>query len=532
MHYIMNSLLVELNSNEKLYIELNDSLSLQNFINEIKNYITGLHIYIEETYYFMDIKEEKEENFEKLKFPKGTKIIMDNGSKKSRFIIHVNAIIKNADMIEDKNNINNFSLDIKNWNAKEVKTINVPSEYQSLLIKNLENVKINHFGNFDDSLLKIIDECNSNSTTGNVSFRFLFMDGRETLKLFHYQMFIILKKFVEKLIVGHKNFNDNNFGIDIMVFVNDMNIKELGSAMIHKYIKNSEEQLILPTKAIMRINKKFLSKEKKDKINIKLMQTLFHELIHCLGFGYWELFAKNKNIFENQKILDVYKKIFNNCELKDLPMTNDKSHYSSYNLPVIKNGKIWSILPALKYEILSDNDTDINVFSKLTATILEVIGYKINYYLCDEYPITPMFNKLSIEYSNPTPNHFAHGYEKYILLLRYENIKVSGIDCYSMQENTEYIIENNHSYEVFCVSKLDANEKYLLGEKEGFEYFEKYIRIVPNNITPTLFFIVSSITLGGIPIIKIGIDDYINYKNCYNKNSLKKSIEEFIGYSQ
>lgn len=524
----MNSLLIELDSNEKLYLELFDSLELENFINQIKNYITGLHVYIEDTYYFMNIKEEKDTNFENLKFPKGTRIIMENRSKKSKFTIQINAIIKDIDLIEDKNNINNLSLDIKNWSAKEIKTINIPSEYQSLFIKNLENVKINHFGSFDDSLLKIIDECNSNSTTGNLSFRFLFMDGKEHLKLFHYEMFILLKKFVEKLIVGYKNFKENNFGIDIMVFVNDMNIKEFGSAMIHKYIKNPEEELILPTKAIMRLNKKFLSKEKNDKINIKLMETLFHELIHCLGFGYWELFSKNKNIYENSKILDVYKQIFNNYQLENIPLISDKSHYSSYNLPVIKDGKLWSILPALKYELLSDNDTDINVFSKLTATILEVIGYKINFYFCDEYPITPLLHKLSIEYSSPTPNHFANGFEKYIMLLRHEDTKVSGIDCYSMQENKEYIIENKHNYEVFCVSKLNVNEKYFLGEKQGFEYFENYIRIIPNNFTPALFFIVSSITFGGIPIIKIRQDNHINYENCFNKNSLKKSIEEFI----
>jgi hypothetical protein len=528
----MNSLLIELESNEKLYIELVDSVILEKFINEIKNYITGLHVYIEDSYYYMDMKEEKDSNFENLKFPKGTRIIMENRSKKSKFIIHINAIIKDINLIEDRNNNDELSIDVKKWSAKEVKTIDISSEYQSLLIKNLENIKINHFGSFDDTLLKIIDHCNSNSTTGNISFRFLFMDGKEHLKIFHYEMFIILKKFVEKLIVGYKNFKENSFGIDIMVFVNDMNIKELGSAMIHKYIKNPEEELILPTKAILRINKKFLSGEKKDKINIKLMDTLFHEIIHCLGFGYWELFSKNKNIYENSKILDIYKKIFNNKELENLPFTNDKSHYSSYNLPVIKDGKLWSILPALKYEILSDNDTDINVFTKLTANILEIIGYKINYYLCDEYPITPLLNKLSIEYSTPTSNHFAKGYEKYIILLKHENIKVSGIDCYSMLENNEYIIENHHNYEVYCVSKLNANEKYLLKEKEGFEYFENYIRIIPNNITPSLFFIVSSITFGGIPIIKINKDECVNYVNCYNKNSLKKSIQEFIGYLQ
>ena len=101
-----------------------------------------------------------------------------------------------------------------------------------------------------------------------------------------------------------------------------------------------------------------------------------------------------------------------------------------------------------------------------------------------------------------------------------------------MHENIEYIINNSYNYEIFCVSKLDDDEKYLLGKKEGFEYFEDYIRIVPNSKTPTLFFIVSSITFGGIPIVKIAMDDNINYINCYNNHSIKKIMDEFIGYSQ
>jgi hypothetical protein len=437
-------------------------------------------------------------------------------------------------MIEDKEYKNDSSKEIINWNAKQIKTINIPYENQSLLIKKLDNVKINHFSKCDDILLKIIEECSSNSTTGNISFRFLFIDGTEFLKLFHYQMFIILKKFVEKVVIGHKNFKDNHYIIDIMVFVNDMNIKELGSAMIHKYVKNDELDLILPTKAIMRINKKFLSKEKKDKINIKLIQTLFHELIHCLGFGYWELFgkemgiSKNRNIIDNPKILSIYHSIFNNESFTKIPMTKDNSHYSSYNLPIVKNGKLWSILPALKYELMSDNDTDINVFSKLTASILEMIGYKINYFLCDEYPFTHMAQKLEIEYGKPSVNHFAYGYEKYIILLKSENIKVSGIENFAMRENTEYIIINNHHYEIYCVSQLDDDDKYLLGKKEGIEYSSNEIRIIPNRLTPNLFFIVSSITFGGIPIVKITCNDNLNYSNCYNNNSLKKSIEEFI----
>lgn len=526
----MNSLLIELEPNEKLYLELIDKLLLDKFIKEICDFITGLHVYIQDTYYFMDIKEEKHTSFSGIELPKGCQLIMENQSKKSKFIIHANANIKNINMIEDKKHDN--SNEILNWNAKEIKTINIPNESHSLLINNIKNMKINHFDKTNDLLLKIIEECSSNSTTGNFSFHFTFMDGREFLKLFHYQMFVILKKFMEKVVVGHKNFKDNHYIINILVFINDMEIKELGSAMIHKYVKNNDDNLILPTKAILRINKKFLSKEKKEKINIKLIQTIFHELIHCLGFGYWDLFGKNKNILENPKIIEVYKKIFNNSELEELPMTKDKSHYSSYNLPLIKNGKLWSITPALKYELLGDNDTDINVFTKLTASILESIGYKINYYFCDEYPFTPLANILDIEYGQPTPNHFANGYEKYIILLKSGNIKVSGIECYSIRENTEYIIKNSHNYEIFLVSKLDVSKKFLLGEKEGAEYFDNYIRIVPNRLTPNLFFLVSSITFGGIPFVKITTDDKINYSNCYNNNSLKKSIEEFIVCSQ
>ena len=80
----MNSLLIELEPNEKLYLELVEHLKLEDFINEIKKYITGLHVYIDETYYFMDLKEEKETNFEDINFPSGCRLIIVNRDKKSK----------------------------------------------------------------------------------------------------------------------------------------------------------------------------------------------------------------------------------------------------------------------------------------------------------------------------------------------------------------------------------------------------------------------------------------------------------------
>ena len=86
-----------------------------------------------------------------------------------------------------------------------------------------------------------------------------------------------------------------------------------------------------------------------------------------------------------------------------------------------------------------------------------------------------------------------------------------------MREGTEYIIENSHNYEIYFISKLDTSKKYLLSEKEGVEYFERYIKIVPNGATPNYFFLVSSITFGGIPLIKIPQDHKVNYC-CHDEN--------------
>ena len=373
----------------------------------------------------------------------------------------------------------------------------------------------------------LIDSLSADSTTGNINFRFYFIEGQHLLKRFHFKMFLILKKFIEKLITNHKSIKHQKFNLDILIFTLKMNDQELGSAHIHKYIKDDNK--ILPTKALMKINSNYLSDFKKDIVNLRLIQTLFHELIHCLGFGYWELFNKkefiiNKNI-NLPKGLYYYKKIIGNYELPSIPMS-EETHFSNFNKPIIKDNKIIGILPGLKYEIMSVNDTYINIFSKITAGILEELGYTVNYHLCDNYYFTALPDKLYIEYSHPTPNHFAHNLEKYILLLKSDNVIVSGIETFSMLVDTTYTIINKHEFDVYVVSELGEEEKFLLTEEQGVVYNDKEIMITPNFNTPNIFYIVSSITFAGIPIVKREED--INNINCFNKQSLKRLIDIFI----
>ena len=195
----MNSLLIELEPSEKLYLELVEPLKLEDFINKIKKYITGLHVYIDETYYFMDLKEEKDNNFENIEFPAGCQLIIVNRDLKSKFMLNISANIKDINTFENKQKQENSDI-------KEQKILNIPYEKQLLFIKNIDKIKKRDFTQQNELILSIVEECALKSENGNISFQFIFMDGRELLQLFHYQMFIILKKFIERLVIGIKIF--------------------------------------------------------------------------------------------------------------------------------------------------------------------------------------------------------------------------------------------------------------------------------------------------------------------------------------
>jgi len=414
--------------------------------------------------------------------------------------------------------VNTFLNDTQNWS-------------ENLLMKK----------DINDEIFTLMDECNMMSTTGDITFRFYFVEGRSLLKVFHFKMFVILKKFIEKLVNGHSHIDNGKYVVDVFVFVTPMKSQELGSAMIYKFVKNDELKIILPTKTVMKVNSKYLSNSKNERINIKLVETLFHEMVHCLGFGYWDLFNKSithsqfskgeisgYNLNVNQKALAVYRNILHTPTIIGIPMTEDRVHYSTFNSPMIKNDKLFGVFPGLKYEIMSSNYTDVNLFTRITAAMLEEMGYKININMCDEYPLVLLPTDLSVEYTLTPSNHFAFGIEKYSMLLKSGDTVISGTETFVMRKNQEYKIRNTHSYMVFVTSGLEESEEYLLKSEDGVHYQENEIVITPNSNTPSLFYIISSITFGGIPIIKVPENWNINNTNCYSKYSLHKIMELFV----
>ena len=540
------SSVIELNANEKINLELVESISMKTLANKLENRINVFHIYKKGEYHLVNVFPDGSLDCEDFVLDKKCKIILENGNSKTQINLDFKANISDVDDNKPTDAIDRFLTihpkegELKHWSAESIQTINIPHEKMSVINGKFRELGFGDFGSNGEKFLQLIEECSSSSTTGNISFRFFFMEGKTFLKSFHYQMFLILKKFIEKLIVSHNNFKESHYVLDVFVFVVPMKEKHLGSAMIHKYVKNEENDLILPTKAVMKINQRFLSSNAKDEINCKLIQTLFHEMLHCLGFGYWDLFGKNmtaetykvnnieiSNIMNYEKTVSIYRNLLKTNSLQGIPLTKDMSHFSTYNRAVLKDGKLFGVLPGMKYELMGDNDTGLNVFSKLTASVIEGLGYQVNYNLCDEYIYSPLPHKLEINYTKPSENHYAKGLEKYVVILQNGQTKLSGIDTYCVNENTEYVINNRHSYSVYVVSALEDDEKYLLGEKEGVYYNDTNVVISPNNRTPNLFYIVSSITFAGVPIIKVQ-PNAVNSKNCYNHNSLKRLMEEFV----
>lgn len=377
----------------------------------------------------------------------------------------------------------------------------------------------------------IINLLIDNSSSGNINFRFFIVEGRDLLKKFHLKILLILKKFMEKFIYDFKNnFIKKKYNIDILVHTVKMNVYELGSATILKYIKDDNNSIII-TSSLLNINSLNLTSHKNDPKNILLAETLLHELIHSLGFGYWDMFLKS-NLISNNSIISNninknFQKIIKYPINHGIPLSYDNTHINIYNKPIIKDNKIIGIIPALKYEIMSNNDTTINFLSKISASILSELGYSIDYSLCDEYSFTKLPTSISIEYTLPTTNHFANNFEKYILLFKKNEILMSGIETFSLNINQKYVIKNNYEYKIFIVDSLDEKNYKILNENDGVTNYSNGLTFIPKK--EGMFYIVSNITFAGIPII---VNNSLKtYEECFNKQSIRNIVKSLIHIS-
>lgn len=453
----------------------------------------------------------------------------------NEFSENLETIVENISEVTQNVIIDNISFDpeISEIDNNIESTVELENLNENYLKKGLKDKFLKTLGNNSENNLEYIEKLNILSKNGFVSFRFNFLDGRENFKTFHYKIFLIIKEFLEKLITSHSFFYKKNFVIDIFVICKKLKNNQLGSSIIHKYIKTNNN-IVIPTKTILNINSSLLNKNNNNDKNILLANTIFHEILHCLGFGHWDLFFDGtgditqnninvKNVIKLENAVKKYSELFN-YDLLGVPLNKDKSHFNSYNIPVTKNNKMFDILPSLKNELLTEKDNKINVFSSVSASILSDLGYEINEKYIDEYPHEELLKKTNIEYSKTSKNHFANGFEKYMLILSNGKTLLTGEDIYGVKEKETYVIDNKHSYNIYVVSKLDPDEKYLLNQDHGVFYQDNNVTIIPNENTPNIFYVVSSITFGGVPFVKIPVDNNITLENCYNKEGIRNKI--------
>ena len=178
------------------------------------------------------------------------------------------------------------------------------------------------------------------------------------------------------------------------------------------------------------------------------------------------------------------------------------SHLSDKNRLILRNSKPYKILPGLNNELMCLNKNQYNCLSLVSAAALESIGYDVDYSLFDKYYIDQLCNVASVNYTKIVSTHFYKDYAKHMLILTTPNNIYTGEYTYSIEIGKSYTFYNKHEWIVYIMSALVDDEKYHCSKNEGVTYFNDRVILTPNEDTPEIIYLVSSITFGGIPLVK------------------------------
>ena len=438
---------------------------------------------------------------------------------------------KNKKEIKNIKNVNKNTLSVFRKCIFELK------EYLSLNINNIDEYLDNKAN--DGNIIFILKNfCKVPSNTSNVSLMFNFDETSKHLCIFHYKLIGIIKKYFEYMI--SRNSKYKKFNLNIYVKITKMTSNEIGSTKIKNHVEAIDDQLSLPKEAILRLNKNKLTKNPKDPLNIDFVMLLFHELLHCYGFGYWNLmdiknykktYYENFNnsvysvddIFYSLDMMYFYNNLFNCNQLISCPMEKG-SHFSENNRLILRNAKPYKILPSLNNELMCLNKNKYNCLSIISAGALEAIGYNVDFSLCDKYYIDPLALNTQINYTKISRNHYYNGHSKHMLILSNKDEIFVGNKTYSIEIGRTYTFYNNHEWSIYVMKSLFDDEKYYCSEKEGVRYYNDRVIITPNNHTPEIIYIVSSITFGGVPLV-VRTNDYNEEHSI--QNLFKSLLESF-----
>jgi len=422
----------------------------------------------------------------------------------------------------------NWQVKIGNKYKKVNKNIRDKLDYykynvQKYLLSKIPEIEIN------DSLITLIQK---NFKVNNKFTLNIKID--ENIDKEYQYIILYIKRYLESLIVENTKIKS----IDILIIYFKLYNNILGQTRILEY------NGYLPKRAELKINENY----KKNINYFQFCGTVLHELIHCLGFGFWERNnnIKMKNFISNTKYINcvdsaiIDNKLVNRYKLllkiPDLnvnyfPLDYSKSGHLLSNNKCFCEPEIKYIFPSTNLELMSEDEDKINVLTKLTARVLELYDYKLDYSLLDKYPTIEIPQKSLIRYSKISKRNCFYDNEQKniseIWLESEDKIIYSNIQIYYVIENKKYEIYWDH-FPIGILNGIIINKNNICGTKEGIKLEENKLMMEINNYFPKIALLFSCFTNAGIILLKIPEKEYISLKESINNKSPIIFVKNFI----